>query len=74
MRRSITAAVVLIAGVLVVSRGAEPKNDFRFAIIGDRTGSAIPGVYERILSEAAFMNPDFAINVGDTIELPRFTS
>jgi 3',5'-cyclic AMP phosphodiesterase CpdA len=68
MRRSITAAVLLIAAILVVSRGAESKNDFRFAIIGDRTGTAMPGIYERVLNEVGLNNPDFAINVGDTIE------
>ena len=72
MRRSITAVVLLIAAIpvvsQVVSRAAEPKNNFRFAIIGDRTGSAIPGIYERVWREAAAGNPNFAINVGDTIE------
>jgi 3',5'-cyclic AMP phosphodiesterase CpdA len=57
-------AVLLLAALT----GAEPGNDFRFSILGDRTGSAIPGVYERIWSEIGALHPDFAINVGDTIE------
>ena len=39
-----------------------------FAILGDRTGNAVPGVYEQIAQEIASHHPDFIINVGDTIE------
>src|SRR5262249_46041843 len=46
----------------------EPKNDFRFSIIGDRTGGAQPEIYGRIWREVDLMHPDFVINVGDTIE------
>ncbi len=59
----------LIASLLVVfALGAEPNNDFRFAIVGDRTGAAIKGIYERIWRQIGEFQPDFAINVGDTIE------
>ena len=59
----------LIASLLVVfALGAEPENDFRFAIVGDRTGGAIKGIYERIWREIGALKPDFAINAGDTIE------
>jgi len=37
-------------------------------ILGDRTGDAIPGVYESIWSQVAASKPDFTINVGDTIQ------
>lgn len=48
---------------------AQPsKNDFRFCILGDRTGDAQPGVYERVWRAVAEQHPDFAINVGDTIQ------
>ena len=47
---------------------APPTNDFRFSILGDRTGDAQPGVYERVWSELAALHPDFVINVGDTIQ------
>lgn len=40
----------------------------RFAIIGDRTGSHVPGVYEQIVSEVERMKPDFVMTVGDVIE------
>ncbi|MCX6826571.1 MAG: metallophosphoesterase, partial [candidate division Zixibacteria bacterium] len=40
----------------------------RFAIIGDRTGSHRPGIYEEIVVEVERMRPDFVITVGDMIE------
>ena len=60
------AAAVLAAFALAA--GGAPANDFRFAILGDRTGDAQPGVYERIWSEIDAEHPDFVINVGDTIQ------
>jgi 3',5'-cyclic-AMP phosphodiesterase len=62
MRR--TFALVLLA---LVGCGAL-AGDFRFAIVGDRTGSANAAVYEQIWSEIAQLRPAFAINVGDTIQ------
>lgn len=58
---------LLPLGALVLA-AAIPSNDFRFAILGDRTGDAQPGVYEQIWREAAAEHPDFVINVGDTIQ------
>lgn len=43
-------------------------NDFHFAILGDRTGSAMQDIYGRVWREVAMLSPDFAINVGDTIQ------
>ena len=42
--------------------------DFRFVILGDRTGEAQPGVYEEALREANSWHPRFIITVGDSIE------
>ncbi len=47
---------------------SSPANDFRFAILGDRTGDAQPGVYEEIWREVDREHPDFVINVGDSIQ------
>ena len=44
------------------------SHNFRFAIIGDRTGEPTPGVYEAVWREIRSWRPDFAINVGDTIQ------
>jgi Icc protein len=46
----------------------DPANDFRFCILGDRTGNAQSGVYERVWHELDALHPDFVINVGDTIQ------
>jgi 3',5'-cyclic-AMP phosphodiesterase len=57
----------LLAFVAFALAGAQP-NDFHFVILGDRTGNAQPGIYERIWSELGELHPDFVINVGDTIQ------
>lgn len=40
----------------------------RFAVVGDRTGMARPGVFEQAVKQADGLKPDFIINVGDLIE------
>ena len=60
--------VLLFAGVVGTRAVTEPKNDFRFSIMGDRTGGATPEIYGRVWREIDMMHPDFVINVGDTIE------
>lgn len=40
----------------------------RFVILGDRTGSPQPGVYEQVWRETAAARPEFVVSVGDTIE------
>jgi hypothetical protein len=47
---------------------AQPPDSFRFVVLGDRTGEAQPGVYERVWKDAAAEGPAFAVSVGDTIE------
>jgi predicted phosphodiesterase len=61
-------AFAILAGVAITSAVTEPKNDFRFSIMGDRTGGAQPEIYGRVWREVDMMHPDFVINVGDTIE------
>ena len=41
---------------------------FRFAVLGDRTGEAQPGVFQETLSEATAENPAFLLSVGDLIQ------
>src|SRR3954451_129021 len=68
--RTTTQAVLLVlaigAGALVVQ--TKQADDFRFAILGDRTGEAVPGVYREAWKEANGDRPDFIINVGDTVQ------
>jgi len=54
---------------LVLALAAAPAPDsFRFVILGDRTGEAVPGVYEQIWQESAAQNPAFVLSVGDAIQ------
>jgi 3',5'-cyclic-AMP phosphodiesterase len=61
--------LLAMLGLVAASRSASPSaNDFRFAILGDRTGDAQPGVYEQIWREVDREHPDFVMNVGDSIQ------
>jgi len=62
------SVILLFAAVIGARALAAPKNDFHFSIVGDRTGNAMPEIYGRIWREIDLLHPDFAINVGDTIE------
>lgn len=69
-RRSLASALALasLGGVVALRAVTEPKNDFRFSIIGDRTGGAQPQIYGRVWREVDLLHPEFVINVGDTIQ------
>jgi len=58
----------VFGGVFGTRALTEPKNDFRFSIMGDRTGGATHQIYGRVWREVDLLHPDFVINVGDTIE------
>ncbi|MEO7653428.1 MAG: metallophosphoesterase [Bryobacteraceae bacterium] len=60
--------LVLFGGVIGIRALTEPKNDFRFSIMGDRTGGPTPEIYGRVWREIDLLHPDFVINVGDTIQ------
>jgi len=61
------AAASLLAAVIGLC-GAPQPDSFHFVVLGDRTGEAVPGVYERIWREAAAEKPAFVLSVGDTIQ------
>ena len=44
------------------------KKNFRFAVMGDRTGGARVGVFDTAVSKLNLMQPDFVMCVGDLIE------
>ena len=52
----------------LADRAAAQKESFSFVILGDRTGEAQFGVYERVWRAAAAENPAFVVSVGDSIE------
>jgi carboxypeptidase C (cathepsin A)/predicted phosphodiesterase len=66
MRRTLRCCSTLLAALACWA--AEPASDFRFSIVGDRTGGARQGVYARVWEEVDGFRPDFVINVGDTVE------
>jgi hypothetical protein len=59
------------AGIRVASTAQPILNDssiIRFAIMGDRTGGMLPGVFERGVAKVNLMQPEFVISVGDLID------
>ena len=63
------AVLAAVLGLwFLADRAAAQKDSFPFVILGDRTGEAQPGVYERVWRAAAAENPAFAVSVGDSIE------
>ena len=44
------------------------SSPLRFAVIGDHTGLARPGVFEQGLRQVSWLQPDFILSVGDLIE------
>jgi 3',5'-cyclic-AMP phosphodiesterase len=66
-RKSACATAALLFALAQAVHTADPPA-FHFAILGDRTGEAVPGVYEQAWHAAAAEHPAFVITVGDTIE------
>lgn len=56
------------AGALAGLARGQGANGFRFALIGDRTGTAYPQIYSRVWREVNLFGPDLAVTIGDTIE------
>lgn len=65
---TVSRGIVRLLPALLLPLAALAADPFRFVIIGDRTGSLLPGVYEQVLKEAAAQKPAFIVSVGDTIE------
>lgn len=69
MRYLIRAAAKLpILAAIVALLYAAPGDSFHFVFLGDRTGEAQPGVYERVWQQLAKEHPAFVVSVGDTIQ------
>lgn len=58
----------LAAVLSCVPLAAAPPAHFRFAILGDRTGEVVAGVYEAAWQAIGRFHPAFVVNVGDTIQ------
>jgi len=65
-------AVALWVGLLgsrvAAQRNAIENGSFHFVILGDRTGEAVPGVYERVWQQATAEDPALVLSVGDSIQ------
>lgn len=61
------AAVSAVAGAAVLLWAQAPA-PVRFAIVGDRTGETVPGVYEAVWREMAAAKPAFVLGTGDSIQ------
>ncbi|MGO9260493.1 MAG: metallophosphoesterase family protein [Bryobacteraceae bacterium] len=66
--RAVLSVGSLFLTLLLGIHGSPAPDSLRFAILGDRTGEAQPGVYEQVWKEVAAENPSFVVSVGDTIE------
>lgn len=63
------ALLFWLPGSRTAAQRASTRNDlFQFVILGDHTGEAEPGVYERVWQEAAAEDPAFVLSVGDSIQ------
>ncbi len=74
MIRILCLAGVLFAAPLAaqpVSQSGNPLNNaeqtFRFAIMSDRTGGMLPGVFEKGAEKVALMQPEFVLSVGELV-------
>src|SRR5260370_39034017 len=67
MLRRCCFGFILLLAAAVTRAVPEPKNNFHFSILGDRTGGALPEIYGRTWREIDLLRPDFVMGVGDTI-------
>jgi predicted phosphodiesterase len=67
-----TRVIAGLVPVLLVGGGCfaafRAAGDFDFAILGDRTGEAVAGVWEEAWRETNLDDPAFVVTVGDTIQ------
>ena len=66
--RRVFAVLVGMALAAWLAVCAAPADNLHFVLLGDRTGEARPGVYERVWRELAAAQPAFVLSVGDTIQ------
>ena len=67
-RRKKRFTILLPLFLCIFFLNAYAEESFHFAVLGDRTGGAQPGVYEKVLAEVNRLNPDIILTVGDFIE------
>lgn len=60
--------LVLSSAVMAGSDANSPSETFRFAVISDRNGGNIPGLWSQAIEEINLLRPEFVMSVGDFIE------
>lgn len=60
------ACLMMAFPVAALGEAAEPL--FHIAVLSDRTGGHVPGIYERVIDEINLLGPDLVVTVGDHIE------
>ena len=71
MRRTFVVsaiAVCLLTCLWSAAAGEASGPLFRFAILSDRTGGHVPGIYQQVIEEINLLNPDLVVTMGDHIE------
>jgi len=66
-----TVFLILLLNFIIFGTAAAEKqleNPVRFAILGDRTGGHIPGLFGKSVEQIQRLRPDFVMTVGDMIE------
>ncbi|HLI84769.1 MAG TPA: metallophosphoesterase [Bryobacteraceae bacterium] len=58
------AAIAAVLSLLAAAHAA----DFRFVLLGDRTGEPQAGIYEQVWRQIAREHPAFVVSAGDTIQ------
>ncbi|MEO8595556.1 MAG: metallophosphoesterase [Candidatus Solibacter sp.] len=66
MRGFLAALYLAVCAALVAAAAVD--GSAHFVLLGDRTGEAQAGIYQRIWREIAGARPDFVVSVGDTIQ------
>ncbi|MBU1317745.1 MAG: metallophosphoesterase [candidate division Zixibacteria bacterium] len=66
--RETASALLVIVALAYSGFAAVGDCAVNFAVIGDRTGDHIEGIYGQIIEQVEKLHPDFAITVGDQIE------
>jgi predicted phosphodiesterase len=59
---------IVLLMAFTLSYAGQIETPIRFAVIGDRTGSAQHDIYEQVVSEIKALKPDFVLTVGDMIQ------
>jgi predicted phosphodiesterase len=66
--RRLSALILFAAAILAAIAQTAAPSAFHFILLGDRTGSVQPGVWEQVWKQAAADKPAFVLGVGDSIE------